>query len=48
MVVLYVNLDQSRFKQRVWIKGARPEEEEIFQFTMVQVANPSLGSLLNS
>eukprot|EP00268_Persea_americana_P067098 TRINITY_DN9200_c1_g1_i1.p1 TRINITY_DN9200_c1_g1~~TRINITY_DN9200_c1_g1_i1.p1 ORF type:complete len:208 (+),score=39.84 TRINITY_DN9200_c1_g1_i1:1549-2172(+) len=27
---------ESRFKQRVWIKGARPEEEETFQFTMVQ------------
>ncbi|XP_048228395.1 uncharacterized protein LOC8284852 isoform X1 [Ricinus communis] len=24
------------FKQRVWIRGNRPEEEEIFQFTMVQ------------
>ncbi|KAJ4957746.1 hypothetical protein NE237_024857 [Protea cynaroides] len=27
---------ENRFKQRVWILGARPEEEEIFQFTMVQ------------
>ncbi|XP_041020614.1 uncharacterized protein LOC121262281 isoform X1 [Juglans microcarpa x Juglans regia] len=26
----------NRFKQRVWIQGSRPEEEEIFQFTMVQ------------
>ncbi|XP_010917828.1 uncharacterized protein [Elaeis guineensis] len=23
-------------KERVWIQGSRPEEEEIFQFTMVQ------------
>jgi hypothetical protein len=28
---------QNQFKQRVWVQGARPEEEEIFQFTMVQV-----------
>ncbi|XP_042497102.1 uncharacterized protein LOC122075942 isoform X1 [Macadamia integrifolia] len=27
---------ENRFKQRVWIRGARPEEEEIFQFTMFQ------------
>ncbi|THU46233.1 hypothetical protein C4D60_Mb09t02790 [Musa balbisiana] len=27
---------KNRFKQRVWIQGSRPEEEEIFQFTMVQ------------
>nr|DAD27058.1 TPA_asm: hypothetical protein HUJ06_028526 [Nelumbo nucifera] len=27
---------ENRFKQRVWIRGSRPEEEEIFQFTMVQ------------
>ncbi|XP_021665646.2 uncharacterized protein LOC110654077 isoform X2 [Hevea brasiliensis] len=27
---------ENRFKQRVWIRGNRPEEEEIFQFTMVQ------------
>ncbi|CAL5321431.1 unnamed protein product [Camellia sinensis] len=26
----------NQYKQRVWIRGARPEEEEIFQFTMVQ------------
>lgn len=31
------NGKQNRFKQRVWIQGSRPEEEEIFQFTMVQV-----------
>ncbi|KAL9440103.1 hypothetical protein AB3S75_018878 [Citrus x aurantiifolia] len=30
------NGKQNRFKQRVWIQGSRPEEEEIFQFTMVQ------------
>ncbi|KAJ6406286.1 hypothetical protein OIU84_009917 [Salix udensis] len=28
---------ENRFKQRIWIRGNRPEEEEIFQFTMVQV-----------
>lgn len=28
---------ENRFKQRVWIRGTRPEEEEIFQFTMFQV-----------
>jgi hypothetical protein len=28
---------QNQFKQRVWVRGARPEEEEIFQFTMIQV-----------
>ncbi|KAG6519308.1 hypothetical protein ZIOFF_022801 [Zingiber officinale] len=27
---------ENRFKQRVWIRGSRPEEEEIFEFTMVQ------------
>ncbi|XP_020536446.1 uncharacterized protein LOC105637683 isoform X2 [Jatropha curcas] len=27
---------ENRFKQRVWVQGNRPEEEEIFQFTMVQ------------
>jgi len=31
------HVEQNRFKQRVWVQGARPEEEEIFQFTMVQV-----------
>lgn len=30
-------MKQNRFKQRVWIRGTRPEEEEIFQFTMFQV-----------
>lgn len=30
-------MKQNSYKQRVWIGGARPEEEEIFQFTMVQV-----------
>ncbi|KAL6848899.1 hypothetical protein ACP4OV_021482 [Aristida adscensionis] len=29
-------VEENRFKQRVWVQGARPEEEEIFQFTMVQ------------
>lgn len=27
---------ENRFKQRVWIQGSRPGEEEIFQFTMAQ------------
>ncbi|KAK4559279.1 hypothetical protein RGQ29_008492 [Quercus rubra] len=27
---------ENRFKQRVWIRGSRPGEEEIFQFTMAQ------------
>ncbi|KAK9983611.1 hypothetical protein SO802_033136 [Lithocarpus litseifolius] len=30
---------ENRFKQRVWIRGSRPEEEEIFQFTMAQVCS---------
>ncbi|PWZ16479.1 hypothetical protein Zm00014a_015943 [Zea mays] len=29
-------VEEDRFKQRVWVEGARPEEEEIFQSTMVQ------------
>uniref|UniRef100_A0A452ZZD7 Uncharacterized protein n=1 Tax=Aegilops tauschii subsp. strangulata TaxID=200361 RepID=A0A452ZZD7_AEGTS len=29
-------VEENQFKQRVWVRGARPEEEEIFQFTMVQ------------
>ncbi|PWZ10049.1 hypothetical protein Zm00014a_028207 [Zea mays] len=29
-------VEENQFKQRVWVQGARPEEEEIFQFTMVQ------------
>ncbi|XP_022981206.1 uncharacterized protein LOC111480415 isoform X2 [Cucurbita maxima] len=29
-------VEENRFKQRVWIRGCRPKEEEIFQFTMVQ------------
>nr|XP_023887742.1 uncharacterized protein LOC111999862 isoform X1 [Quercus suber] len=28
---------ENRFKQRVWIRGSRPGEEETFQFTMAQV-----------
>ncbi|KAH9303575.1 hypothetical protein KI387_007979, partial [Taxus chinensis] len=31
---LYVN--ENCFKQRVWTRGSRPDEEEIFEFTMVQ------------
>ena len=29
-------VEENKYKQRVWIRGSRPEEEEIFQFTMVQ------------
>ncbi|CAM8892578.1 unnamed protein product [Rhodiola kirilowii] len=29
-------VEENRFKQRIWIQGTRPEEEEIFQFTMIQ------------
>ncbi|KAB1204554.1 hypothetical protein CJ030_MR8G021794 [Morella rubra] len=29
-------IKENRYKQRIWIRGTRPEEEEIFQFTMVQ------------
>lgn len=29
-------VEENKYKQRVWIRGNRPEEEEIFQFTMVQ------------
>ncbi|KAK1282659.1 hypothetical protein QJS10_CPB22g01050 [Acorus calamus] len=32
----FFDLGQDRFKQRVWIRGSRPEEEETFEFTMVQ------------
>lgn len=31
---LFVN--EHCFKQRVWVKGARPDEEETFEFTVVQ------------
>eukprot|EP00249_Psilotum_nudum_P019278 c27176_g1_i6 orf=213-680(+) len=31
---LYVN--EHCLKQRVWVRGARPDEEEIFEFTLVQ------------
>ncbi|KAL9239859.1 hypothetical protein vseg_014138 [Gypsophila vaccaria] len=27
---------ENRFKQRVWVRGTRPAEEEIFEFTMIQ------------
>lgn len=30
-------MEQNCFKERVWVRGSRPEEEEVFQFTMVQV-----------
>ncbi|KAL6610738.1 hypothetical protein ACP70R_040707 [Stipagrostis hirtigluma subsp. patula] len=29
-------VEENRYKQRVWVRGSRPEEEEIFQFSMVQ------------
>ncbi|PWA35090.1 hypothetical protein CTI12_AA612700 [Artemisia annua] len=32
-----LNVEENCYKQRVWIRGARPDEEETFQFTMVQV-----------
>uniref|UniRef100_A0A803R5W9 Uncharacterized protein n=1 Tax=Cannabis sativa TaxID=3483 RepID=A0A803R5W9_CANSA len=32
-------VEENRFKQRVWIRGNRPEEEEVFQFTMIQVSS---------
>jgi len=32
-----MNFKQNKYKQRIWVRGSRPEEEEIFQFTMVQV-----------
>uniref|UniRef100_A0A803R5W6 Uncharacterized protein n=1 Tax=Cannabis sativa TaxID=3483 RepID=A0A803R5W6_CANSA len=38
-------VEENRFKQRVWIRGNRPEEEEVFQFTMIQVAATSGHSL---
>lgn len=31
-----LHVEENRYKQRVWIRGARPEEEETFQFTMAQ------------
>ncbi|KAH1244828.1 hypothetical protein GmHk_06G015337 [Glycine max] len=34
MSTLFV--EENKYKQRVWIRGSRPEEEEIFQFTMAQ------------
>ncbi|KAH7847068.1 hypothetical protein Vadar_021482 [Vaccinium darrowii] len=27
---------EGKYKQRVWVRGSRPEEEEVFQFTMAQ------------
>ncbi|XP_062230418.1 uncharacterized protein LOC133928199 [Phragmites australis] len=29
-------VEENRFKQKVWVQGSHPEEEGIFQFTMVQ------------
>ncbi|GER46911.1 hypothetical protein STAS_23977 [Striga asiatica] len=31
-----LNVKEDCYKQRVWVRGARPEEEEVFQFTMIQ------------
>jgi len=36
-------VEEGRFKQRIWIQGSRPEEEEIFEFTLVQ----KIGGLLD-
>lgn len=33
------NVEQNQYNQRVWVRGARPEEEEVFQFTMAQVSS---------
>lgn len=41
------NVEQDQYRQRVWVRGARPEEEEVFQFTMAQV-NSLLLSICNS
>ncbi|MCL7035316.1 hypothetical protein MKW94_027742, partial [Papaver nudicaule] len=30
----FFDLGQNRFKHGIWISGARPEEEDVFQFTM--------------
>ncbi|CAI9271961.1 unnamed protein product [Lactuca saligna] len=32
-----LNVEENGYKQRVWIRRARPEEEETFQFTIVQI-----------
>nr|XP_009767865.1 PREDICTED: uncharacterized protein LOC104218941 isoform X1 [Nicotiana sylvestris] len=32
-----LHVNENLYKQRIWVRGTRPEEEEIFQFTMVQV-----------
>nr|GME05024.1 Dihydrofolate reductase [Ipomoea batatas] len=31
-----LQVNENQYKQRVWVRGSRPEEEETFQFTMVQ------------
>ncbi|GAA0166242.1 hypothetical protein Leryth_017112 [Lithospermum erythrorhizon] len=31
-----LQVNENRYTQRIWVRGARPDEEEIFQFTMVQ------------
>ncbi|KAL2346753.1 hypothetical protein Fmac_000753 [Flemingia macrophylla] len=38
-------VEENKYKQRVWIRGSRPEEEEIFQFTMVQLLLVSVSEL---
>ncbi|KAL0897611.1 hypothetical protein Bca101_081572 [Brassica carinata] len=36
-------VEENRFKQRIWIQGTRPDEEEIFEFTMFQVDSYRIG-----
>ncbi|KAM3378853.1 hypothetical protein P3S68_011266 [Capsicum galapagoense] len=31
-----LHVNENLYKQRVWVRGTRPEEEEIYQFNMVQ------------
>ncbi|KAK7368239.1 hypothetical protein VNO80_10263 [Phaseolus coccineus] len=37
-IVSTLFVEENKYKQRVWFRGSRPEEEEIFQFTMVQAS----------
>ncbi|KAG8043283.1 hypothetical protein GUJ93_ZPchr0217g6453 [Zizania palustris] len=36
MILSSLRVEENLYKQRVWVRGSRPEEEAIFQFTMVQ------------
>ncbi|XP_040380649.1 uncharacterized protein LOC102715763 [Oryza brachyantha] len=36
MILSSLWVEENLYKQRVWVRGSRPEEEAIFQFTMVQ------------